>query len=311
MIVPRRPLAEGAVADHYQELDRLYREIWGEHVHHGLWKTGRESATEAVCQLARFVAEEAGIGPGDRVCDIGSGYGASARYMVQNFGANVTALTIVPAQQAFAVATSPVEGNPRYLLRDWLDNQLPSASFDAAYAIESTEHMGDKARAFGEASRVLRPGGRLAVCAWIAAEAARPWERRHLLEPICREGRLPGMGTETEYRGLLTGAGFVVQDVSDISREVRGTWGICLRGVFRRFWTDPAGRAFLLNGASRNRIFLMTMARIWLAYRTGAMRYLVFRARRPDSPLGSHVDAEHPGPLRREQANVRVLEHNA
>ena len=176
-----------------------------------------------------------------------------------------------------------MEGNPRYLLQDWLDNGLPTASFDAVYAIESTEHMGDKSRAFREASRVLRPGGRLVVCAWIAAESARPWERRHLLEPICHEGRLPGMGTETDYRELLAGAGFAIEGISDLSREVRGTWGICLREAIRRVWTDPPARAFLLSAVSRNRIFLLTMARIWLAYRTGAMRYIVFRARKPSS----------------------------
>src|SRR5437667_187331 len=76
MIQPRRPLAAGVVADHYQELDRHYREIWGEHVHHGLWRTGRETPLEAVEQLIAFVAEQAGIRPGDRVVDIGSGYGA-------------------------------------------------------------------------------------------------------------------------------------------------------------------------------------------------------------------------------------------
>ena len=284
MIEPRHPLAVGVVADHYQELDRFYREIWGEHVHHGLWWTGRESPAEAVNQLVQFVADQSMVRPGDRVCDIGSGYGASARYMVKHFGANVTALTIVPAQQAYAEATAPGEGNPHYLLRDWFDNGLPTASFDVAYAIESTEHMGDKARAFSEAYRVLRPGGRLVVCAWIAAESARPWERRHLLEPICHEGRLTGMGTEIDYRGLLGGAGFMVEGIADISREVRGTWGICLREAVRRIWTDPPARAFLLRAASRNRIFLLTMARIWLAYRTGAMRYLVYCARRPDAP---------------------------
>ncbi len=281
MIQPKKPLAVGVVADHYQELDRLYREIWGEHVHHGLWKTGRESPEVAVRQLIHFVAEQAGIRAGDRVCDIGSGYGASARYVVEHFAAEVTALTIVPAQQAYAEGTANAEGNPTYLLRDWLDNQLPADHFDAAYAIESTEHMDDKAGAFREAHRVLRPGGRLVVCAWIASETVRRWERRHLLEPICSEGRLPGMGTETDYRGLLEGAGFAVEDVFDVSREVRGTWGICLRGVIKRLWNDPAGRAFLLSSTSRNRIFLLTMARIWLAYRTGAMRYLIFRALRP------------------------------
>ncbi|VTU00528.1 Methyltransferase, cyclopropane fatty acid synthase OS=Microvirga lotononidis GN=MicloDRAFT_00025440 PE=4 SV=1: Methyltransf_23 [Gemmataceae bacterium] len=281
MITPHRPLAPGVVADHYQELDRLYREVWGEHVHHGLWRTGRESPLEAVEQLTAFVAEQAGVTRGDRVCDIGSGYGASARLVARTFDAQVTALTIVPAQQAFAEATNPGGTNPRYLLRDWLDNGLPAESFDAAYAIESTEHMLDKARAFVEAFRVLRPGGRFAICAWIAAEKARPWEKRNLLEPICREGRLPGMGTETDYRELLTAAGFEVEAATDVTREVRGTWGICLRRAAGRFFTDAAGRAFLLSAASRNRIFLVTMARIWLAYRTGAMRYLVFRARRP------------------------------
>lgn len=280
MIKPCRPLAAGVVADHYQELDRLYREVWGEHVHHGLWRTGRESPLHAVEQLTAFVAEQAGIRSGDRVCDIGSGYGASARYVVRHFAARVTALTIVPAQQAFAEATNPADGNPRYLLRDWLDNGLPDAAFDAAYAIESTEHMEDKARAFSEAHRVLRPGGRLVICAWIAAEDAGPWQVRHLLEPICREGRLPGMGTETDYRELLADAGFEVEAAADVTREVRGTWGVCLRRAASRFFFDPSIRSFLFDTAARNRVFALTLVRLWVAYRTGALRYLVFRARR-------------------------------
>lgn len=277
MIVPRRPLAPGQVADHYQDLDWVYREVWGEHVHHGLWRTGDESPTEAVEQLVEFVAAEAHIKRGDAVCDIGSGYGASARYIASKCGAHVTALTIVPAQYEYALKVTPGD-NPRYLLRDWLANELPAASFDAAYAIESTEHMDDKARAFAEAFRVLKPGGRLVVCAWIAAENAKAWEHRHLLEPICREGRLHGMGTETDYRELLGGAGFTVEAVSDVSKQVRGTWGICVRRAVGQIFTNPAGRAYLLNAASRNRVFLLTVGRIWAAYRTGAMRYLVFRA---------------------------------
>ncbi|HSQ58576.1 MAG TPA: methyltransferase domain-containing protein, partial [Gemmata sp.] len=256
MIKPRRPLAAEEVADHYQELDRLYREVWGEHVHHGLWRTGRETPREAVEALTDFVAEEAGIRTGDRACDIGSGYGASARFIAKKFDAQVTALTIVPAQHAFAESIVPSNGNPRYLLRDWLENGLPEAEFDAAYAIESTEHMEDKARAFAEAYRVLRPGGKLVICAWIAAENARAWERRHLLEPICREGRLPGMGTETDYRQFLLQAGFEIEEPKDITRLVRGTWGICLRRAVSRFFQDPATRAFMFNPSSRNRVFV-------------------------------------------------------
>ena len=93
-------------------------------------------------------------------------------------------------------------------MRDWLDNGLPDAAFDRAYAIESSEHMVDKARFFAEAQRVLKPGGRFVVCAWLEGEDATPWQVRHLLEPICREGRLPSMGSRADYEALAAAAGF-------------------------------------------------------------------------------------------------------
>src|SRR6188768_2012211 len=115
MIRSSRPIPREMVADHYQDLDRVYREVWGEHVHHGLWKSGDESPAEAVEQLVELVAAEIGVRPGDALVDIGCGYGATARYLAAKFGAKVTALTITPAQYEFARATNPVNDSPRYL----------------------------------------------------------------------------------------------------------------------------------------------------------------------------------------------------
>jgi tocopherol O-methyltransferase len=273
MIVPLCEIDAAAVAAHYDNLDRYYRELWGEHVHHGLWRTGRESPETAVRQLIDHVAERAGIAAGAKVGDIGCGYGGTSRVLAAAYSADVVGFTISPAQHAFAVAQTLETCNPTYLLRDWLANSLPSESLDACIAVESSEHMADKARFFAEAERVLKPGGRLVVCAWLARPRAARWEVRHLLEPICREGRLPGMGTAAEYQQMARDAGLQTVQYEDVSSQVRRTWSICAFRIGRELVRNPEHRRFLFQGDCPDRVFAATLLRIWLAYAVGAMQY--------------------------------------
>lgn len=274
MIIPEDPQTTASVAAHYDELDPVYRRIWGEHVHHGYWRTGRESAAQAAEALVGLVETRLALAPGQTVCDIGCGYGATAALLAARHGVTVVGLTISSAQATIARArTAP---GFTCLRRDWLDNHLADASFDHAYAIESSEHMIDKARFFTEAARVLRPGGRLVVCAWLEGEDVRPWEVRHLLKPICTEGRLPSMGSRIDYQELASSAGFVLKSYEDISRNVRRTWGVCLRRLAVRLLTDSAIRRLALSPATKNRDFVLSLPRLIVALRTGAMRYGIF-----------------------------------
>ena len=273
MIEPKTTQRPADVAGHYDELDQVYREIWGEHVHHGLWRIGSESVSEATDALSDLVAERLGAKPGDHLADIGCGYGATAARFAERLGGSVTGFTL-SEEQARVARTRP--GALTFQVRDWLANGMADVSFDHAYAIESTEHMADKAGLFREVARTLKPGGRFVVCAWLSEDSPSRWRVRHLLEPICREGRLPGMGTRGEYEGWAEAAGLRTLGYEDISREVRRTWSIVTRRVAGRLFTSARYRRLLMSRSTRNRQFALSLPRLILAYRTGAMRYGVF-----------------------------------
>jgi len=283
VIIPQGCVDVAAVAAHYDDLDDLYRSLWGANVHHGYWIKGNETTEEAVMNLTRLVAEQAWILPGDRVCDIGCGYGATALTLNRDFGAVVTGITVSKRQYQHAKSAAAGCAEIEFLLCDALKNDLSSGSFDVVIAIESSEHMADKANFFRETHRLLKRGGRCVVTAWLTRERPRSWESKRLLEPICAEGRLPSMASAAEYQTMLGNAGFRDVNYLDLTRQVKRTWSVCARRVTRRFFTDPSFRRTLTDPHFANRVFAKTVFRIWLAYRIGAMRYGCFSAQKSAS----------------------------
>ena len=266
------PVTREAVASHYDELDHFYRDVWGEHVHHGLWLRGNESREEAVLNLVNLVAREAQIEAGTRVCDIGCGYGATARVLASR-GAEVTGITISPAQFAFARTKT---SSAKFVCADWMETDLPNDKFDAAIAIESSEHMPDINGFFAQANRVLRRGGRLVIAAWLSGDTATERQRRWLLEPVCREGRMPNMGTVADYKSLGESNRFKLDRFQDITSGVARTWPAIVRRFLAKLATNPRYISFILSRHAKNRVFALTIFRIWFAYKTDAMRYGVF-----------------------------------
>ncbi len=268
------------VAAHYDDLDKWYRVVWGEHVHHGLWRTGKESRAEAVRGLTTYLADALAIQPGENVADVGCGYGGTARILATDYRAEVDGYTLSERQHDYATAQLNGASNPRYHLMNWFENKLANDSFDAAISIESSEHFEDKGAMIAEMYRVLKPGGRIGVYTWLSSPAPTDWQVRHLLEPICSEGRLPGLGDESEYRDWMVGAGFVDVTFEELSHQVRKTMPLIVGRMMLRLTWDVSGWRHLLLGP--NKVFAKTIVRITTAYYTGAMQYGMLTAKKPE-----------------------------
>jgi tocopherol O-methyltransferase len=137
--------------------------------------------------------------------------------------------------------------------------------------------MADKPQVFAEAARVLRPGGRLVVCAWLADPDASRLARRYLLRGIREEGRLASLDSCEHYTQWIEGAGFEDVRFEDWSVRVARPWTVSARRVLRALFRASTWR-YLRDSGRTERRFLLTVLRMMAGYRVGAVRYGIFTA---------------------------------
>ncbi len=278
---PDRAPASKEIATHYDELDDAYRQIWSDHAHHGLWMTGRETVDEAVQAVVDVTADAAGVGSGCRVIDLGSGYGATGRRLATRRDAEVTSLTISQRQHEYAVGADAGDPRLRQYLRDWFANELPTDGYDAVIAIESLGHL-ETGPALAEALRVLRPGGRIAVCDLVAGDKVPRLLEGPLLRTMERESHLVRLSTIAQWTAAFTAAGFVVDEARDLTRGVRSTWPKGIRRLVGILYRSPEFRRTLFGGEYQNDGFVRSLIRMTIAQRLGVVRYYLVSAHKPE-----------------------------
>jgi tocopherol O-methyltransferase len=269
-----------AIRTHYDRLAFFYRAFWGEHIHHGYWESeekAEEAKEAAQVQLVARLAERAAIPKGARVLDVGCGLGGPALWLARQRGCSVTGISISPVQVKRAAEQARAENladRAAFLVMDANRLDLPPASFDVVWVIECSEHLADKTGFLRACARVLRPGGKLALCAWLAGDALRP-EQAQLVEEVCRGMLCPSLGSRKEHTDWMGAVGFADIVAEDITRQVERTWAYCSALVER-----PEMRALRWLMDEPTSAFLKSFAAIRRAYAEGAMAYGMFTARR-------------------------------
>ena len=108
----------------------------------------------------------AGVQPGDRVLEIGCGWGALAEKATTEFDASVVGVTLSTEQLEFAQARMrQIDRADRADLRLQDYRDIPDAPFDAICSIEMVEAVGRSywPTYFQSVARLLKPGGRACI----------------------------------------------------------------------------------------------------------------------------------------------------
>jgi cyclopropane-fatty-acyl-phospholipid synthase len=216
---------------HY-DLGNAFYQLWLDPTmnYSSAWFDGTPGQTFVEAQHAkvRRALQAAQVQPGDRVLEIGCGWGALAEKAAGEFGAHVTGVTLSTEQLAYAqqrLAAADLARNADLRLQDYRD--IADAPFDAICSIEMVEAVGQAywPQYFATVKRLLKPDGRACIQSIVIDDAL--WARYARSTDFIQQYIFPGgcLPCPREFHAAAARAGLqVVEAMSfglDYARTLR------------------------------------------------------------------------------------------
>ncbi|MEP7001049.1 MAG: cyclopropane-fatty-acyl-phospholipid synthase family protein [bacterium] len=254
-------------------------------------------------QLAKLdiICKKLRLRPGDRLLDVGCGWGALIMHATRHYGVTALGITLSDAQAELArqrIAAEGLSDRCRVEIRDYrhLESIPP---FDKISSVGMVEHVGieNLPTYFDALYRALRPGGLLLNHGIVSASSARPvgrwdwlekrlWKRDAFLDQyVFPDGRLGPLSA------VIAGAervGFETRDVESL----REHYALTLRAWLARLMRHR-DEAIALTDERTFRIWRVYMAGSAFGFATGRLNIVQTLLSRPDADGRSEL------PLRR------------
>jgi tocopherol O-methyltransferase len=268
---PRPTLNIDAIRNHYDKFAWAYRLYWGDHLHHGLFRSSQEKPKEAQEALLRHCAARVGLRQGWSVVDVGCGHGGTTRFLAREYSCSVLGLTISQAQWKLARRLSremPGPGSIRFELADAEAYPFPDSCFDLVWNMESLGHFFHKADYLAKVAATLKPGGRFLFADWTGSM------QNLLIRQITEAFLCPDLLTAEEYSRQVEAAGMTVIGCEPLAAQVVRTWDICAERLRKSRW-------LLSLAPARFRAFQQGVELMRQGFRSGQLEYTVLVAENP------------------------------
>ena len=260
----------GAVDYDHSETVREYYDLcgefmvfsWGESLHFAPLSP-QESLEESKIRHQRLMMAKMELRQGMAVIDVGCGIGGPMRRVAREAGVRVIGVNNNEIQLDKAKALSAEAGLDHmveFLACSFMDmGAIADDTFDCGYAIESTCHAPDKAGAFAEIYRVLKPGALFWGQEMCMTEKFDSDDSRHqaIKQDLMQGIALKDIATTAEVNRTLESVGFQVVEGKDLAVAEGGPttpWYQPMetrrRTVGNALYRTPLGRKVFI-GASR------------------------------------------------------------
>jgi cyclopropane-fatty-acyl-phospholipid synthase len=181
------PRARRNAAHHYDLSDQLYELFLDQDRQYSCayFKDSTDDLDTAQINKKQHIAAKLLIRPGQRVLDIGSGWGGLALYLASECGADVTGLTLSVEQHKVAVrraAAAALSDRVRFYLRDYREEP---GHYDRIVSVGMFEHVGINhySAFFAKLKSLLTPNG-IALLHSIGRKdgpgSTHPWIRKYI-----------------------------------------------------------------------------------------------------------------------------------
>ncbi|MFK8908686.1 class I SAM-dependent methyltransferase [Streptomyces sp. YS-3] len=255
-----------AVSHHYDVGNAFYELVLGPSMVYSCayWEHPDATLEQAQHDKLELVCRKLGLGEGDRLLDVGCGWGSMALHAARHHGARAVGITLSAEQAAYArkrVAEEGLADRVEIRVQDYRD--VTDGPYDAISSIGMAEHVGSaRYREYADdLYALLKDGGRL-LNHQIARRPEGDEAGYHVDEFIDAyvfpDGELAPLGRTL---ATLEDAGFEVRDVE----ALREHYALTLRrwvGSLEAGWA----RAVRLTGPGRARVWRLYMAACALSF---------------------------------------------